>query len=64
MCKPIKQIKGQKQAWLSKQDRNGWSLGLVIGKKTYWLTNFRFKTNEDVERALKSNAVFVALKGK
>lgn len=62
MPKPIKQKKGQKHSWISKQDRNGWSLGFAIGPKTYWLTNFRFSNEEAVEKAFGSKIVFVHLK--
>ncbi len=37
-----------KSCWISKQDKNGWSLGLVWGNRTIWLRNVRFRTQEDV----------------
>lgn len=43
---------GQKRNWVSKQNKNGWSLGLAIGKNTFWLKNVRFKTCEEVKVVL------------
>ncbi len=55
--------KGNKVAWLSQQNKNGFSLGLAIGnKKTIWLTNTRFSTQEEVIRALESAVHFITLK--
>lgn len=62
MPKPNKQKKNEKGCWIAKEDRNGWALGWARNKETLWLNNFRFKTREDVERALKSGIVFVYLK--
>ena len=56
--------KGAKLAWVSQQNRHGWSLGLAHGKRTIWLRNVRFRSEVEVKRALKSNVVFVHLKEK
>lgn len=50
----VKVKKGQKLAWVSKEDKNGWSLGLIVGGRTLWLRNLRFASPEEVERAAKS----------
>lgn len=58
--------RGQKLCWLSKQDKNGWSLGLALPSRTVWLTGIRFKTRQEVEVMLDGDimgAVFVHLKG-
>lgn len=56
----VQKIKtGAKVCWLSHENKFGWSLGLVLGKRTVWLRNLRFKTVEEVERVTKSNVVFV-----
>jgi len=61
----IKIKKGQKIAWVSKQDKNGWSLGLAINKTTFWLKNIRFTAREDVVRATCGiSVVFIELKNK
>lgn len=44
--------KGEKVAWISKHDKNGWSLGLALGKRTVWLTGIRFKDEDEINRAL------------
>lgn len=49
----VKVKKGQKLAWISKEDKNGWSLGLAVGGRTLWLRNVRFASPEEVERAAK-----------
>lgn len=57
---------GTKFAWLSMQNKNGWSLGLALNKRTIWLRNIRFATRKEVERALegsKRSVVFVPVKG-
>lgn len=57
---------GQKMAWISEQNRHGWSLGLALNERTIWLRNTRFARKEDVVRALGSeatNCVFIPLKG-
>lgn len=63
----VKMFKGQKFAWISKQDKNGWSLGLALGDFTIWLKNLRFATQKEVERALdgkSTSVVFVEVKNK
>ena len=52
--------KGQKLAWVSKENKHGWSLGLVVGKRTFWLRNVRFSSVEEVERATRElNTAFL-----
>ena len=54
---------GAKFAWLSIQNKNGWSLGFALNDHTAWVKNVRFATRQEVERALgKSKVVFVELK--
>ena len=52
---------GAKLAWISVQNRHGWSLGLAHGKRTIWLRNVRFASEKEVERAIKSGIVFTHL---
>lgn len=47
----LKIKKGQKLAWVSKENKHGWSLGLAVEKRTVWLRNVRFASLEEVERA-------------
>jgi|GEM_PF-4661047 hypothetical protein len=56
--------KSQKFSWISKQDKNGWSLGLVLNSHTRWLRNVRFASEDDVVRATNglTNIVVVELK--
>lgn len=61
MAKPIKQKKNQKFGWISREDRNGWSLGLSVGKKIFWITNYRFQSQADIKSAIKSGIVFTHL---
>lgn len=58
----VKVKMGSKRCWVSKQDKNGWSLGLSLGKVTYWLKNVRFKTELEVKLAVRSNIVFIHTK--
>lgn len=51
-----------KFAWVSKQNKNGWSLGLALDGRDVWLRNLRFKTQKDVETAIKKSLTFVFLK--
>lgn len=56
---------GQKLCWVSKQDKNGWSLGLAISKRTVWVTGLRFKSIDEVKRVVDSeltSTVFIHLK--
>lgn len=55
---------GEKLCWLSSQNRNGWSLGLSLGKKTMWLRNTRFASASEVKRAVKAGIVFIHVKAK
>lgn len=53
-----------KYAFLSVQNKHGWSLGLALNNRTVWLRNIRFKTRKDVEAvAGRGRVVFIALKG-
>ena len=61
----VKIKEGQKLCWLSKENKNGWSLGLGLNQRTVWLTGLRFKSRKEVERILESDSipvVFVELK--
>lgn len=61
----VKIKEGEKMAWLSFESKNGWSLGLALGKRTVWVRGLRFKTKKEVARVIgKSNLVFVAMKTK
>lgn len=53
---------GEKLCWISMENKNGWSLGLAIGKKTLWLRNTRFASIAEVNRALDANPLFVHLR--
>lgn len=53
---------GAKLAWVSQQNKHGWSLGLAHGKRILWLRNLRFKSEAEVKRAMKSSVVFTAVK--
>jgi hypothetical protein len=53
---------GVKLAWLSVQNKHGWSLGLALENRTVWLRNVRFSSIKEVKAALKSGIVFVDLK--
>jgi hypothetical protein len=60
----MKRVKrGQKIAWLAKEDKHGWALGLVLGDRTLWLRHLRFADRAEVERATgKITIVFIYLK--
>lgn len=54
---------GAKFAWLSVENKHGWSLGFALNDHTAWVKNVRFATRQEVERALgKTKAVFIKLK--
>lgn len=57
----VKLALGHKGCWISKHDKNGWSLGYAINKRTVWLTGLRFKTHQEISRVLGSGVVLVAL---
>lgn len=40
-------------AWVTRQDKHGWSLGLALGKRTVWLRSIRFKTEKAVKQAMR-----------
>lgn len=48
----VKVRKGQKTAWMSSQNKNGWSLGLAFAERTVWLRNVRFSSPADVKAAV------------
>ena len=58
----VKVREGEKSCWMSVQNKNGWSLGLALGKRTIWLRNIRFKNHKEVQDTVKRNIVFVHLK--
>lgn len=58
----VKVPRNAKFCWMSKHDKNGWSLGFALGKRTVWLTGLRFANRDEIERAMSSNMVFVHLK--
>ena len=58
----VKVKTGTKLAWVSMENKHGWSLGLNLGKRVVWLRNIRFKSVAEIERAMKSGTVFVHLK--
>ena len=63
----VKLPQGVKMSWISKQDMNGWSLGLGLNSRTVWLRGLRFKSSEEVRRCAggfsKTSLVFLPLKG-
>jgi hypothetical protein len=61
----VRKVKSNaKMCWISKQDKNGWSLGLALGKETLWVKGVRFPSSFEVERVVKLlPVVFVNLKG-
>jgi len=59
----VKIRKNQKICWVSGESKNGWSLGLAMGKRTIWLTGLRFADTRAVKMALGAGKVFVHLKG-
>lgn len=50
---------GGKVAFVSKQDKNGWSLGLMLNGRNIYFTHVRFASQEEVKRALGSSVLFV-----
>ena len=59
----VKLPKGVKFAWLSNQNKHGWSLGFALDKRTVWLRGLRFATKKEIHRALdRSSVVYVQLK--
>lgn len=58
----VKIRKGAKIQYESRENKNGWSLGLVVkDRPTIWFRNVRFTSPEEVSRALGGyeNIVFV-----
>lgn len=62
MPKPIIERRGAKGRFISRQDKNGFSLGYATQKKTYWLTNFRFTDEASMRRALRNKVLVTYLK--
>ncbi len=59
----VKVPTGTKFCWISKEDKNGWSLGFALNSKTLWIRGLRLASRKEVERAMeKSSLVFVNLK--
>lgn len=54
--------KGQKVAWVAKEDKNGWSLGLALSDHTRWLRNLKISSKEEVNRIIRANIVFIETK--
>lgn len=60
----VKPKKGAKFAWISEQNKNGWSLGFATNERTIWLRNVRFVSKDEVSRVVDgASIVFVPLKG-
>ena len=58
----VKIRKGSKIQYESRENKNGWSLGMVVkDRPTIWLRNVKFSSPEEVSRALNGseNIVFV-----
>ncbi len=58
----VKLKKGEKHCWISKEDKNGWSLGFALNSRTIWIKGIRFVSRQEVLRAISSKIVFVHLK--
>lgn len=46
----VKVKRGAKMCWVSHESKNGWSLGLALGKRTVWLKGLRFASIDQVKR--------------
>ena len=55
---------GTKRAWLSKQDKNGWSLGLALNSRTLWLRGLRFASEKEIRSCFgrKVTVTFIKVK--
>lgn len=54
----------KKLCWMAKRYKIGWKIGLCIGNQdTRWVQGVYFKSEKDVETAIKSNIVFVHMAG-
>lgn len=53
----VKLLKGHKASWVSKEDKNGWSLGYAMNNRTVWLTGLRFKSTEEIEHAINDTGI-------
>lgn len=52
-----------KLAWLAKQDKNGWALGLALENRTVWLRGLRFSTKKEIDRVVnRTTIVHIQLK--
>lgn len=59
----VKVRRFQKMCWVSKESKNGWSLGLALGDRDVWLTGLRFAKTSDVDEVTKHlSTVFVHMK--
>lgn len=58
----VKVKDGAKFAWLSAENKFGWSLGFALNNRTVWLRNVRFSSSKEVTRALRASVVFIKLK--
>lgn len=58
----VKIKRGEKLCWVSRQDKNGWSMGLGLGSRTIWLTGIRLADVKEVDRVRECSAVFVHMK--
>ena len=50
---------GAKVKWVSRENKNGWSLGLVVAGHVVWLRNVRFSSMGEVKRAITGDAKIV-----
>lgn len=57
----VKLLVGHKASWISKQDKNGWSLGYELNNRVIWLRGLRFKDQDAIGKALNANMFFVPL---
>lgn len=53
----VKVPRGTKVCWLAKEDRNGWAVGLAVGKKNLWLRGLRFANRQEAERICQKSAI-------
>ena len=55
----VKPRTGAKVKWVSRENKNGWSLGLVVVGRVVWLRNVRFSSMDEVKRAITGNAKII-----
>lgn len=59
----VKPKTGAKFAWMSQENKNGWSLGFATNERTIWLRNLRFTSQKEVQRVVDgASIVFIPLK--